>query len=1186
MSSNQIERDCTIYCKSTVHGDIITDSITKRSVSDADLCSFLNYTCHRCESVFDSTGRTALHVAASCGRLDLVRWLVSNRHADINIKDKESSYTALHRSIFYGKLDVAVELIRLGANVNDTDSDYLTPLEHAMKDGLNPRGIFGELYCWGSNNNNLLGPQQAKQSPDLLDAFHKEYPNELVEQIYISQFHSLIVTQTGRALSCGHGQGGRLGLGDELSVFLPQPIAFNPQSKGETVTCIQASISRDHSIFLCTDANIYTCGLNQYRVLGHVPAPEQCATPKAIRAITKEIQGVCASEYHSVAWGPNAIYTWGLNAGQLGVKHNDVQTPFIVGPKNISVDMFITNGSDSVLNDVASSTGAIAVCTSDGDIYVLHEYMCKKIASRQLNVVQISVIGGTLDVSLLDKKTIKEVNTELKIAALTNTGNVSLWQGSDQKLCRCIYSINRAIVMKQISINLNELLLVSDNGEAFKGFARPRKIKSSAVGKKQNQDKEQKTKKKSPFHAFLDKNDCIVVNLQKIPKIHRALSIASDSKGKDYCIIQAPPYNSYHFPHIEPSQMRRNFETLLREADEHDAIHDVVFKADGKIFPAHKFIVAKSSPYLEKLMEKQQTIVIEDVKWEIFQQILLYIYTGRCDLTDCGELKNESLRNLFNTPDNKEQMDVIEYGEKRDKTKTKQKNPVRALHELAKRFECVALQKILGDLTMDKHVIYNKSKNPAKTSTYLTFDRMESSRFYDVTVKCRDNKRLNAHKCVLAARMEYFNTMFMRWNGENTTEVSLPFSKTTVEALLEYLYTDSLSRLDSSEINHLFNVLILADQLFVTRLKEQCERLLSDILTLRNVVQILSFANVYSAVKLKYCCLKFIVDNVPALLEWKALNDLDEDLLKELSEYYFEENHRIQCRVITPYSTAVSDDTIENLALTHPVCMTEDTPVKPIVQKKRHRVHRSSDKNVSISDNDGSFDNIIQFPDEPSTPETAIARERKIDSTDRLKSIQPGRESDVPDRLKSIQPGRESDVPDRLKSILAASEAIRNEPDGDDFKSLSASFEFPELGRSSFPSHNRFSPHKSESRMKIVKMSQKQRKRQSSESKAVDTVLMPASPKNPWKIIPETAGPVQSPEFKHININDIISDERKQKENLVKLTTRSLIYTQIEDRAIVELHKFYNTENVEEELIEIERVNNIGATAVPTWIPK
>lgn len=41
----------------------------------------------------------------------------------------------------------------------------------------------------------------------------------------------------------------------------------------------------------------------------------------------------------------------------------------------------------------------------------------------------------------------------------------------------------------------------------------------------------------------------------------------------------------------------------------------------------------------------------------------------------------------------------------------------------------------------------------------------------------------------------------------------------------------------------------------------------------------------------------------------------------------------------------------------------------------------------------------------------------------------------------------------------------------------------------------------------------------------------------------------------------------------------------MEDKAIEELHKFYNTDSLEEEVIVIERVN-IGAIAAPVWVPR
>lgn len=65
------------------------------------------------KQVLDSEKRSALHTAASCGRRDLCLWLIKNGKADRNLKDHESGYTPLHRSIFYGHINIAVCLIEV-----------------------------------------------------------------------------------------------------------------------------------------------------------------------------------------------------------------------------------------------------------------------------------------------------------------------------------------------------------------------------------------------------------------------------------------------------------------------------------------------------------------------------------------------------------------------------------------------------------------------------------------------------------------------------------------------------------------------------------------------------------------------------------------------------------------------------------------------------------------------------------------------------------------------------------------------------------------------------------------------------------------------------------------------------------------------------------------------------------------
>lgn len=109
----QIERDCTDKCKSKKQANEVISVLTKRGVTDEELCSYLNWKCVNCGLICDSFGRTALHFASACGRKKVVQWLVRNKGAHINAKDLESGYSALHRSVFYGKINSAVSLIQL-----------------------------------------------------------------------------------------------------------------------------------------------------------------------------------------------------------------------------------------------------------------------------------------------------------------------------------------------------------------------------------------------------------------------------------------------------------------------------------------------------------------------------------------------------------------------------------------------------------------------------------------------------------------------------------------------------------------------------------------------------------------------------------------------------------------------------------------------------------------------------------------------------------------------------------------------------------------------------------------------------------------------------------------------------------------------------------------------------------------
>ncbi|KAI4468430.1 btk-binding protein-related [Holotrichia oblita] len=517
--------DCADKCKSKEHGNTLCSSLTKRDITDAELCAYFNQICFCCEAVRDAFGRTTLHLAASVGRANVVKWLLKRKQININARDFESGYTALHRSIFYGKINAAVALLHAGAS-NVLDHENLTCLDHAVKNHPFCPSDYddGEVYVWGTNSNYIFGIQQARQTPDIWDIFHKEYPFELVKQINLGKFHCVVVTGNGNAYSCGHGQGGRLGIGSEQTILTPKLIKFTDTQRQSPIYCIQASIARDHTVFLaeCDDSyQIWSCGLNTHHVLGINPPPSKQLTPKRLSHFKQLFDGVCAARYHSVAWGPKAIYTWGLHGGQLG--HDQNTQKYIVTPKLITRLYKIK----SDIQEVVVSSGATVVLLASGDLFVFHEYQCRILSARQ-KLSGVAVVGGRLNTSL-DTSLLVEKNSELKILALTQHGKILLWQESDPHLVRCVLSLNREISVTQIYLNMCEILFVDNEGEAYQGTLKNRKKKSGESSS---------AAVRNTFHRFIERDECHFVKITKLPRIHKAISITSDSKGGNFAIIQ------------------------------------------------------------------------------------------------------------------------------------------------------------------------------------------------------------------------------------------------------------------------------------------------------------------------------------------------------------------------------------------------------------------------------------------------------------------------------------------------------------------------------------------------------------------------------------------------------------------------------------------------------------------------
>lgn len=103
--------ECTIKCRSREHAEDVVAAVTRGS--EGQLRQFLSVYCHNAATLRDLFGRTTLHMAASMGKKALLEWLLERKNSDLTVKDKESGWTALHRSAFYGQIHCLVSLVKV-----------------------------------------------------------------------------------------------------------------------------------------------------------------------------------------------------------------------------------------------------------------------------------------------------------------------------------------------------------------------------------------------------------------------------------------------------------------------------------------------------------------------------------------------------------------------------------------------------------------------------------------------------------------------------------------------------------------------------------------------------------------------------------------------------------------------------------------------------------------------------------------------------------------------------------------------------------------------------------------------------------------------------------------------------------------------------------------------------------------
>ncbi|KAM4633285.1 inhibitor of Bruton tyrosine kinase isoform 2-T2 [Polymixia lowei] len=1034
--------DCTPKCRSPQHAEEVVAALT--GGSERQLRAFLTAHCHNAATLRDAYGRTALHLAASLGKKALLEWLLESKSADLMVKDKESGWTALHRSAFYGQIHCLMALVKHGGNhvLSTQDKEGLSVLDLTMKD--RPTHVVfknadpTEVYTWGNNTNFSLGHgnQESRQYPELVDVFART--GVYIKQVVLCKFHSVFLSQKGQVFTCGHGQGGRLGHGDEQTYLVPRMVEGLLSHH-----CSQVAAAKDHTVVLTEEGYVYTFGLNTFHQLGLAPPPASAHVPKQVFSKTlrgRTVIGVAAGRFHTVLWTREALYTMGLNGGQLGYLLDPNGEKCVTAPRQVSA----LHHKDVNIAMAAASNGATVVVTEKGDVYLLADYQCKKLASRQLNIKKVLVSGGALD-HRVDPQVLNEGEGEkVAILALDEAGRVFCWRSSGSSVRQCRWAYGRQVFMSDIALSKNNMMFVTHEGEGFSGVW-------AGEYKKYGE-------KKDGSVEVCGHSDAGTVyeriRLEKLPYVHRAVSITMDSKGRNFGVLQSDPKTSlYEIPTVSPSSFSQHFRRLLEEADETDSIHDVTLQAGNRTFPTHKYILSMRSEFFRKQFVAERSgvdeeldgevrrsedavgcdlLVLEKIPPEMLEYALHFIYIDSCDLLVHGarprlsgpppgqnqdpeqerlisnlqdlSLRGRSALEVYRSlsPTTKGDGDKAKSkgtkqgkkgkGGRGDKAETHEgrSNPVKALQGIAKKLGLGSLSARLDGVKYEHgkiNVINKKTGNKPK------FNQKKCSYLCDVTLKSEDGKEFPCHKSVLCARLEYFHSMLGNpWiEATSCTALEMPTSSEILQVILEYVYTDESPTIkECLNVEFVCNVLVVADQLLITRLKEMCEVAITENLTLKNAAELLEFAAVYNAEQLKLSCLQFIVLNMAALLESKALDILSDEILLELSAAYRRMIPAMQRRLITPYPGApdlsVYEDEDLDSAFSPKLEAELEHSCRETLLKKAKMKAKKKPRRRSDSSGGYTLSDIIQTPP-TSVISPCLVKSGKANSTESLQEL-------------------------------------------------------------------------------------------------------------------------------------------------------------------------------------------------------
>ncbi|KAG0178136.1 hypothetical protein DFQ29_003864 [Apophysomyces sp. BC1021] len=869
-------------------------------------CTFVNVNAQDRES-----GWTALHSALYMGNIEIALMLTRRDDIDYTVKDWDG-YRPLELLNATMK-DTYPTIASLEAEEKATiTEDERTPQK---KTRIHKGGT--DLYSWGINTNYVLGhpdsenrtyPERVPLSLESQrDPYIMKRRNYVIQEVHMSKYHMAIITseRVHNLLVCGFGRGGRLGTGNKSDTQL----TLVPVSWSERFVTV--ALGRDHTVGVTESGSVVTFGSNKYSQLGYETENGKDDSfqlvPRKIQAVSLKKQfiiGTAASRIHSVVHTSTDIFTFGRNEGQLGYHHSGDDIHQIT-PRKVA---FL-----SEILQVVATENSTAILFSSHEVIVLSNFGQQKIAFPTTRFPPNIQVYAYLN-SFIHKLFAGDGD---QLGAILSSGDVFLWStesvgrqddaGNTRQKKKSItayinppkriWTLTKShLAARDASIGQNgEVILCTESGNIFIGtpskdskdgnyrfvlvpyLQRCIQVCANSSGAFIALRSEY-----IPSSPAVEASTLVEDLGLALPHLHISRSLQRAPSDTQVCdgLSTAMGTGIRDQPKSNPAKLtsEENMRDLVVSAWESveklakiDDTLDVIFTVQGKRLYCHSTVLCSRSSIFKQLVDgdikdsrlliikkaKHTEVDLKHCHLEAFLLLLDYLYTDNYSHP----------MNAFYTPPllcHRQEPSISPISLQKD------------LLMLARMFALPALY---------DSVQSSFSHKPQPTLITDLEQLYVEPKCADVELLLKDG-RLFCHEVVIRQRCRFFENLFSpgsiwveerrkvtrRSNTPAFIEVSMKhIHKETMDIVLRYLYTDhddvklfdDIKKETTEEMIHcLLDVLCVAEELLLYRLRSLCELALTRFVTFRTAVPLLEWADMYLAEQLKDVCLSFIGTNL------------------------------------------------------------------------------------------------------------------------------------------------------------------------------------------------------------------------------------------------------------------------------------------------------------------------------------